>query len=130
SLDAKPPPFGQLGLDLAARGQRLEAERIPGQIRPALRDRELAAQARDPVALLEPPRAIGVEGHTTRTARSLTIPARTDVSAAIASRYSPPVMPSVFSASSRATSAVGYDAASRNASASSPSPASTAVPSP
>ena len=52
------------------------------------------------------------------------------MSRSIVSRYWPPIIPSVASASSRTTSAVGYPAASRNASASRASPASTALPSP
>src|SRR5436190_18866199 len=51
-------------------------------------------------------------------------------SGSIVSRYWPPIIPRVASASSRATSGVEYEQASRKASASSASPASTALPSP
>src|SRR6266545_2244625 len=51
-------------------------------------------------------------------------------SGSMVSRYWPPIIPRVASASSRATCGVGYSHASRKASARSASPASTALPSP
>ena len=51
-------------------------------------------------------------------------------SASVMSRYWPPIIPSVASTSSRATSGASYESASRSASASSASPASSATPSP
>ena len=51
-------------------------------------------------------------------------------SSPVMSRYWPPIIPSVASASSRAMAGSSYDSASRNASASSASPASSATPSP
>ena len=48
----------------------------------------------------------------------------------VMSRYWPPIIPSVDWASSRPTAVVGYDSASRNASASSASPARMPTASP